>query len=51
MWISTGGNEEIEISDVQFVIWTKDGISYNLMDMECGVEKSELLEMAREVIR
>lgn len=51
MWISTGGGDEIEVSDVQFVTWTKDGIAYNLMDMGCCVEKSELLEMAREIIR
>lgn len=50
MWISYG-SDKIEISDIQYVRWVKDGISYNLMDKGYGLEKNEFIGMAQEVIR
>ena len=49
LWISCG-SEEVEISNLQYVSWAKDGIVYNLMDKGYDLEKDELLGMAKEVI-
>ena len=49
LWIAEG-SEKVEVSDIQWVKWVKDGVVYSLMDMGYGVEKDELLEMAKEVI-
>ncbi len=49
LWVSYGA-DEIQISDVQYVRWVRDGIVYNLMDTGYGLGKDELLGMVREVL-
>lgn len=49
LWISYG-SDEIEVSDIQYIRWTRDGIIYNLMEKGYQLEKDEMIEMAREVI-
>lgn len=49
MWISEG-SDEVEVSELQYVRWIKDEVSYNLMEDGWGLEKEELLKMAEEVI-
>ncbi len=49
LWISYG-SEKVEVSEVQYVKWMKDGIAYELMDNGYGLEKDELVNMAKEVI-
>ena len=49
LWLSYG-SDEVEVSEVQYVKWIKDGIAYDLMDNGCGLEKDELVNMAKEVI-
>ena len=50
LWISCDGSDEIRTSEVQYVNWVKDGIAYNLMDQGYGIEKDELISMAKEII-
>ncbi|MDF2654456.1 MAG: hypothetical protein K0R19_930 [Bacillota bacterium] len=49
MWISEG-SEEVEVSEVQYLSWVKDGIVYNLMDNGFAVEKDAFINMAKEII-
>lgn len=49
LWVSYG-SDEIEISKLQYVSWTKDGIIYNLMDKGFELGRDEILAMAREVL-
>lgn len=49
MWISYG-SDEIETSTLQFVKWLNGDISYNLMEKGYGLEKDEIIDMAKEVI-
>ncbi len=49
LWISYG-SEEVEISNVQYVGWVKDGIVYKLMDNGYELGKNEIIGMAKEVI-
>jgi hypothetical protein len=49
LWISYG-SDKVEVSDIQYVKWEKDGVIYNLMDKGYGLAKDEILGMAKEVI-
>lgn len=49
LWISSG-SEEVEVSDIQYVNWVKDGIVYSLADNGYGLEKEEILGMVNEVL-
>lgn len=49
LWISSG-SDEVEVSNVQYVSWVKDGIAYNLMEQGFDLGKDELLGMVREVL-
>ena len=42
--------EEIEVSQVQSVNWNKDGIQYDLLQIDGKLSAGELADMAREVI-
>ncbi len=48
-WISEG-SAKVEISGIQWVKWVRDGVVYSLMDNGYGIERDELLDMAKEVI-
>jgi hypothetical protein len=49
LWVSYGSDKE-EVSEIQYVTWTRDGINYNLMEQSYGLAKDELINMAKEVI-
>lgn len=44
------GTGDVQIIKVQAVNWVKDGILYNLMQMDGKLSADELVEMAKEVI-
>ena len=50
LWLSCDGSDEIRTSEIQYVRWNKDGIAYNLMDQGYGIEKDDLISMAKEII-
>ena len=41
---------QIEVSQVQSVNWNKDGIQYDLLQIDGKLSAGELADMAREVI-
>ena len=45
-----GSVSQIEVSQVQSVNWNKDGIQYDLLQIEGQLSADELADMAREVI-
>ncbi len=44
------GSDKIEEQKTQSIIWIEDDISYDLMDMGEEIDKTELIEMAKQVI-
>lgn len=44
------GASQIEVSQVQSVNWNKDGIQYDLLQIDGKLSAGELADMAREVI-
>ena len=44
------GSDEIKIQKVQFVIWHKDGIQYQLLQMDGKLSANELADMAEEIV-
>lgn len=44
------GSDKIEYKDTASVIWEEDGVEYNILDMDVHIPKTELLEMAKQVI-
>ena len=49
LWISSG-SDQIEETNIQYVRWVKDEISYTLMDHGFEIDEQTLVEMAKEVI-
>ncbi|QOX63507.1 hypothetical protein FRZ06_09160 [Anoxybacterium hadale] len=49
MWLSEG-SEKVEVTEVQYLRWMQDGISYNLMDNGFAVDKDDFINMAKEII-
>ena len=45
------GASQIEVSQVQSVNWNKDGIQYDLLQIDGKLSAGELADMAREVIK
>ena len=45
------GSSEVEIIEVQSVSWKKDGIYYQLLQIDGNLTADELTEMASEVIK
>lgn len=50
LWMSYGSTDKEETDKIQFIQWTKDGISYALMDRGYELPKDELIKMAEETI-
>ncbi len=44
------GAEEVEYSDVSSVAWEENGISYCILDMDVNISKTDLLNMAKQVV-
>ena len=44
------GSDEIKIQKVQFVMWYKDGIQYQLLQMDGKLSANELADMAEEIV-
>ncbi|MDO4300101.1 MAG: hypothetical protein Q4D26_01780 [Clostridia bacterium] len=44
------GSDKIEEKNTQSLSWSEDGITYNLMDMGEEIDKTEFIEMAKQVI-
>lgn len=44
------GSQEVEIHKVQSVNWVKDGVWYDLMQMDGKLSQEQLIEMATEII-
>lgn len=49
-YISYGDFDEPIDSNMQSVIWEKDGIGYNILAMDLGLEMDEMFQMAEEVL-
>ena len=49
-WYLSYGAEEVGETDVAFLRWEKEGISYLLMDMDAGEPTDSLFSMAEELI-
>ena len=45
------GSSEVEIKEVQSVSWKKDGMYYQLLQIDGNLTADELTEMASEVIK
>ena len=45
-----GSVSQIEVSQVQSVNWNKDGIQYDLLQIDGKLSADELADMAREVV-
>ncbi len=44
------GSDEIDEKKTQSIAWKEDGVTYNLMDMNEEIDKTEFIEMAKQVI-
>ena len=44
------GSSEVEIKQVQSVTWTKDGVQYQLLQIDGRLSPEELAGMAEEVL-
>lgn len=44
------GSDKIDEKKTQSIAWEEDGVTYNLMDMNEGIDKAEFVEMAKQVI-
>ena len=49
--IFSWGSDEVKITDVQFVSFKKDGVLYQLMQIDGKLSAAELSDMAKEVIK
>ena len=45
------GMDEVTISEVQSVSWKKDGLHYQLMQIDGKLSVAELTEIAKEIIK
>lgn len=45
------GSSKVEITEVTSVTWEKDGIKYNLMQLDGELSEADLIEMAKEAIK
>lgn len=44
------GSDKIEEKKTQSIVWNEEGITYDLLDMNEEIDKSEFIEMAKQVI-
>lgn len=49
-YIFNVGSEEVEVSEVKFLSFEKDGVTYSLLAMNNDISKDELVKMACEII-
>lgn len=47
---SFGEVDDVEISNVQYVLWVDDGVSYNLMATDSSLTQEEFFTMAKELV-
>ena len=44
------GSDKVEEKKTQSIVWDEDGITYDILDMGEEIDKTELIEMAKQVI-
>lgn len=44
------GSDKIEEKKTQSIVWNEEGITYDLLDMNEEIDKSEFIEMAKQII-
>lgn len=49
-YVFSYGADDVEIHEVQGVTWVEDGIKYNINAMDSPLDKTALIDMAKEVI-